>query len=74
MVSLPSGAFRPYAGVSAAILLFTWTNSGGTDQVWFNDVQDDGWSLDDKRTPLLSETPATRGQAAYEPTRRTTAE
>jgi type I restriction enzyme M protein len=55
VVSLPSGAFKPYAGVSTAILLFTKTNSGGTDQVWFYDVQADGWSLDDKRTPLLSE-------------------
>ena len=55
VVSLPSGAFRPYAGVSTAILLFTKTNSGGTDQVWFYDVEADGWSLDDKRTPLLSE-------------------
>lgn len=55
MVSLPSGVFRPYAGVSTAILLFTKTNSGGTDQVWFYDCQADGWSLDDKRTPLLSD-------------------
>jgi type I restriction enzyme M protein len=55
VVSLPSGAFRPYAGVSTAILLFTKTNSGGTDQVWFYDVEADGRSLDDKRTPLLSE-------------------
>jgi type I restriction enzyme M protein len=55
VISLPSGAFRPYAGVSTAILLFTKTNSGGTDHVWFYDVQSDGWSLDDKRTPLLSE-------------------
>jgi type I restriction enzyme M protein len=53
VVSLPSGAFRPYAGVSTAILLFTKTNSGGTDHVWFYDVQADGWSLDDKRIPLL---------------------
>ena len=45
--------FRPYAGVSTAILVFTKTNSGGTDHVWFYDVQADGWSLDDKRTPLL---------------------
>src|SRR3989454_2583380 len=52
---LPGGAFKPYAGVSTAILLFTKTNSGGTDQVWFYDVEVDGWSLDDKRTPLLSE-------------------
>ncbi len=55
VVSLPSGAFRPYAGVSTAILLFTKTNSGGTDHVWFYDVQADGWSLDDKRQPLLAE-------------------
>ena len=55
VVSLPSGVFRPYAGVSTAILLFTKTNSGGTDHVWFYDVKADGWSLDDKRTPLLSE-------------------
>jgi type I restriction enzyme M protein len=47
--------FKPYAGVSTAILLFTKTNSGGTDQVWFYDVEADGWSLDDKRTPLLTE-------------------
>ncbi len=44
---------RPYAGVSTAILLFTKTNSGGTDHVWFYDVDADGWSLDDKRTALL---------------------
>src|SRR2546427_909785 len=55
VVSLPSGVFKPYAGVSTAILLFTKTNSGGTDEVWFYDVDADGWSLDDKRTPLLSE-------------------
>src|SRR6202795_334261 len=53
LISLPSGVFKPYAGVSTAILLFTKTNSGGTDQVWFYDVDADGWSLDDKRTPLL---------------------
>ncbi len=53
VVKLPSGVFRPYAGVSTAILLFTKTNSGGTDQVWFYDIAADGWSLDDKRTPLL---------------------
>ena len=45
--------FKPYAGVSTAILLFTKTNSGGTDHVWFYDVDADGWSLDDKRTELL---------------------
>ena len=51
VVSMPSGVFRPYAGVSTAILLFTKTNSGGTDDVWFYDMQADGYSLDDKRTP-----------------------
>ena len=51
IVSMPSGVFRPYAGVSTAILLFTKTNSGGTDEVWFYDMQADGYSLDDKRTP-----------------------
>jgi type I restriction enzyme M protein len=45
--------FKPYAGVSTAILLFTKTNSGGTDHVWFYDVEADGMSLDDKRTELL---------------------
>lgn len=55
VVSLPGGVFKPYAGVSTAILFFTKTNSGGTDHVWFYDVRADGWSLDDKRTPLLSE-------------------
>ena len=55
VVKLPSGVFRPYAGVSTAILLFTRTDSGGTDDVWFYDIQADGWSLDDKRTPLLAE-------------------
>jgi len=55
VISLPGGVFKPYAGVSTAILLFTKTNSGGTDQVWFYDVEADGMSLDDKRTPLLSE-------------------
>lgn len=55
VISLPGGVFKPYAGVSTAILLFTKTNSGGTDHVWFYDVDADGWSLDDKRTPLLSE-------------------
>jgi Type I restriction-modification system methyltransferase subunit len=56
VVKLPGGVFRPYAGVSTAILLFTRTDSGGTDSVWFYDVTADGWSLDDKRTPLLPET------------------
>jgi type I restriction enzyme M protein len=52
IVKLPSGVFRPYAGVSTAILLFTKTNSGGTDHVWFYDVTADGFSLDDKRNPV----------------------
>lgn len=51
IISMPSGVFKPYAGVSTAILLFTKTNSGGTDHVWFYDMQQDGFSLDDKRTP-----------------------
>ncbi|MDP4537046.1 class I SAM-dependent DNA methyltransferase [Alkalimonas collagenimarina] len=55
VVSLPSGVFKPYAGVSTAILFFTKTNSGGTDKVWFYDMQADGFSLDDKRTPLLKD-------------------
>ena len=55
VVKLPSGVFKPYAGVSTAILRFTKTNSGGTDHVWFYDVIADGWSLDDKRAPLLAE-------------------
>jgi type I restriction enzyme M protein len=53
VISLPGGVFKPYAGVSTAILLFTKTNSGGTDHVWFYDVDADGLSLDDKRTELL---------------------
>jgi type I restriction-modification system DNA methylase subunit len=55
VVKLPGGVFKPYAGVSTAILPFTKTNSGGTDHVWFYDVAVDGWSLDDKRAPLLAE-------------------
>ncbi|GAB3352895.1 type I restriction-modification system subunit M [Modestobacter lapidis] len=55
IVKLPSGVFKPYAGVSTAILLFTKTGVGGTDDVWFYEVTADGWSLDDKRAPLLSE-------------------
>jgi len=51
IISMPSGVFKPYAGVSTAILLFTKTNSGGTDNVWFYDMQADGYSLDDKRSP-----------------------
>jgi type I restriction enzyme M protein len=52
VISMPSGVFKPYAGVSTGILVFTKTNSGGTDYVWFYDMQADGYSLDDKRTPL----------------------
>ncbi len=55
VLSLPSGVFKPYAGVSTAVLLFTKTDSGGTDFVWFYDTDADGWSLDDKRQPLLPE-------------------
>ena len=51
VISMPSGVFKPYAGVSTAIVLFTKTNSGGTDQVWFYDMRADGFSLDDKRSP-----------------------
>lgn len=52
IISMPSGVFKPYAGVSTAVLVFTKTNSGGTDQVWFYDMQADGFSLDDKRQPI----------------------
>lgn len=55
VISLPAGVFRPYAGVSCGILIFTKTNSGGTEHVWLYDMQADGWSLDDKRNPLLPE-------------------
>jgi len=55
VISLPAGTFKPYTGVSTAIMLFTKTNSGGTDFVWFYDMRADGWSLDDKRQPLLDE-------------------
>ncbi|WP_199506194.1 class I SAM-dependent DNA methyltransferase [Geodermatophilus sp. TF02-6] len=53
VVKLPSGVFKPYAGVSTAILLFTKTGVGGTEDVWFYEATADGWSLDDKRSPLL---------------------
>lgn len=56
IISMPSGVFRPYAGVSTAIVLFTKTNSGGTDNIWFYDMQADGFSLDDKRTPQPDKT------------------
>ena len=47
---MPSGVFKPYAGVSTAVLVFTKTGAGGTDNVWFYDMKTDGFSLDDKRT------------------------
>lgn len=56
VISMPSGVFKPYAGVSTAILFFTKTNSGGTDTVWFYDMQADGFSLDDKRSPQPDKT------------------
>ena len=52
VISMPSGVFKPYAGVSTAVLFFTKTTTGGTDQVWFYDMQADGYSLDDKRNPV----------------------
>ncbi len=52
VISMPSGVFKPYAGVSTAILIFTKTDHGGTDNVWFYDMKADGFSLDDKRTPI----------------------
>ncbi|MBX9772389.1 MAG: type I restriction-modification system subunit M [Candidatus Obscuribacterales bacterium] len=57
VVSMPAGVFRPYSGVSTAVLLFTKTNAGGTDQVWFYKIQADGFSLDDKRLELDSSDP-----------------
>jgi type I restriction enzyme M protein len=52
VISMPSGVFKPYAGVSTAILVFTKTGAGGTDKVWFYDMKADGYSLDDKRTEI----------------------
>jgi len=52
VISMPSGVFKPYAGVSTAILIFTKTGHGGTDDVWFYDMTADGFSLDDKRTEI----------------------
>ena len=52
VISMPSGVFKPYAGVSTGILIFTKTGHGGTDKVWFYDMQADGLSLDDKRSPV----------------------
>ena len=52
VISIPSGVFKPYAGVSTAILIFTKTGHGGTDKVWFYDMKADGFSLDDKRSAI----------------------
>ena len=52
VISMPSGVFKPYAGVSTAVLVFTKTNTGGTDKVWFYDMKADGFSLDDKRSEI----------------------
>ncbi len=52
VISMPSGVFKPYAGVSTAVLVFTKTGAGGTDKVWFYDMKADGFSLDDKRSPI----------------------
>ncbi|MGI6372005.1 MAG: type I restriction-modification system subunit M [Caldicoprobacterales bacterium] len=52
VISMPSGVFKPYAGVSTAVLIFTKTGTGGTDKVWFYDMKTDGYSLDDKRQPI----------------------
>ncbi|MFI3222582.1 MAG: class I SAM-dependent DNA methyltransferase, partial [Methylococcaceae bacterium] len=54
IISMPSGVFKPYAGVSTAIVVFTKTNNGGTDKVWFYDMKADGYSLDDKRSPMTN--------------------
>lgn len=55
VIKLPSGVFKPYSGISTSILLFTKTNSGGTDNVWFYEVTADGFSLDGRHIPLLDE-------------------
>ena len=52
VISMPSGVFKPYAGVSTAVLVFIKTGHGGTDDVWFYDMKADGFSLDDKRTEI----------------------
>jgi type I restriction enzyme M protein len=52
VISMPTGVFKPYAGVSSAVLIFTKTGTGGTDNVWFYDMKADGFSLDDKRTKI----------------------
>ena len=52
VISMPTGVFKPYAGVSTAILIFTKTGAGGTDKVWFYDMKADGFTLDDKRSEI----------------------
>jgi type I restriction enzyme M protein len=52
VISMPSGVFKPYAGVSTAVIFFTKTGTGGTDNVWFYDMEADGFSLDDKRNEI----------------------
>lgn len=52
VISMPSGVFKPYAGVSTGILIFNKTGIGGTDKVWFYDMENDGYSLNDNRTPI----------------------
>ncbi len=52
VISMPSGVFKPYAGVSTGVLVFTKTGHGGTDKIWFYDMRADGMSLDDKRSPV----------------------
>ena len=75
VIKLPSGVFKPYSGVSTAILCFTRTDSQATDHVWFYEMRADGYSLDDKRTPLLDAhllgpTPTVRPQEAGNPSDR----
>ncbi len=53
VISMPSGVFQPYSGVSTAILIFTKTNAGGTDKVWFYDMKADGYSLDQRRNEVV---------------------
>ena len=55
IISMPAGVFKPYATVSTAIIIFTKTNAGGTDKVWFYDMKADGYSLDDKRNPITED-------------------
>lgn len=66
VISMPSGVFKPYAGVSTAVLFFTKTNSGGTEQVWFYDMKADGYSLDDKRNLLGSDNDQGTPQQTHE--------